>query len=119
MMVDCSVGCTFTGWQHHAEGYGDTGAAYTTSTVGSWVNVAANTISSLRMEGPCDLTVANGADGQDVLEPVYEGGGTWSCGQDPDGNSVSNCLPTGNDNIDSVMLTCEGEVVSPPVTTAV
>ena len=93
-MPDCT--CTFTGWQHHAEGDGDTGAAWITRAVGTWTNVGSDIISSLKVEGECALLVAEGYDGANPMDYVYFEG-------------VYNYpLPTGNDNINSVRLQCTG-----------
>jgi hypothetical protein len=71
------------------------------------VNVGyAGKASSLRVQGPCDLLVAGGAGGASPFSHVYSGSGSWSCGKDNLGATVSNCLPTGNDNIFSVKLAC-------------
>ena len=89
---DCD--CTFTGY---ADG-GFAGYQWTTSTVGSWVNVGGdvggNEISALRVDGACFVTVADGLDGDTPMSPVYESG------------SHDYWLPTGNDNIESVLLQC-------------
>jgi len=103
--VDCpsDCACTFTGWQHYAEGYGNTGTAWTSSDVGTWVNVGSNTISSLKVEGECALSVADGNDGANPMDYIYSEG-------------VYNFpLPTGNDNINSVRLQCAdvGSIVDP------
>ena len=89
---DCD--CTFTGyadWRFE-------GNQWTTSSVGSWVNVGGdvggNQISSLRVDGACFVTVADGLDGDTPMSPVYESG------------SHDYWLPTGNDNIESVLLQC-------------
>ena len=68
----------------------------------SWVNVGGNVggnqISSLVIDGPCTLTVADGRDGSNPMSPVYESGSySWPL--------------TGNDNIESVLLECAGTVI--------
>ena len=78
------------------------------ATVGEWVNVQGVVgASSLRVGGGCSLVAAGGAGGASPFSHVYRSGGTWSCGKDNLGGTVSNCLPTGNDNIQSVKLQCE------------
>ena len=71
--------------------------------MGSWVNVGGNVggnqISSLVIDGPCTLTVADGAGGGNPMETVYESG------------SYDHPLTTGNDNIESVLLECSGVVI--------
>jgi len=93
--------CTFTGWQHYAEGEGNTGTAYTVDSVGSWVNVQSNTISSLRVDGPCDLRVSTANDGAAPLSHVYTEG------------TYNYPIATGNDNINSVILECEETTMEP------
>lgn len=72
-----------------------------------------DTISSFQVEGDCNLLVANGNDGEDQFDYIYEydgdGNFVYSCGVDNDGNAVTDCLPTGNDNINSVYLQCISE----------
>ncbi|CAK0836952.1 unnamed protein product [Prorocentrum cordatum] len=90
--VGCS--CTVSMYEHYlSSGYGcqgsNTGTVISYSTVGAWINVMPG-ISSLVLSGSCTMiTNAN-------LDYTYTPG------------AYCHPLPTGNDNIGSVLLSCAG-----------
>lgn len=105
----CGDGCEYL-----EDGMGDSGCAWNACSAvtgnGEWQNICGG-IDAVDVEGGCSFQLAQGSDGANAYDTIYEAGfhGVWMT-YSADGTHLG-------DNVGSIMMTCDAATTADPTTT--